>query len=199
MRIGWRILTAALAFGAEAVAQQAPPSPPTEPSRRLTFDSATTASVPATTPRDRTFDWTSGLDVTATCPTCPDDGRPPSTNGNAPWVWGARVRAGSASNWFGVGVVGQRNAQLPLFMAQPLGGLPQAEAPSSMARLGDTRTNWQVVLQGERTLWRSAHGVTTGVVGEVFLPLGAWGATPASADAPSPSSRALRGAFRVRF
>jgi hypothetical protein len=197
MRIGFAVLTAVLALGPDAGAQ--PAQQPPEAPRRLTIDTATTASVPAAAPHDRRIDWTSGLDVTATCPTCPDERRPPFTNGNAPWLWSARLRAGSESKWFGVGVVGQRNAQLPLFMTQPLGGLPQAETPSSTARLGDPRTNWQVVLQGERTVWRSPRGVTTGVLGEAFLPLGAWGAAPGSTDAPSPSSRAVRGAFRVRF
>ena len=195
MRLGIGLLTAVLAMAGEAAAQTSP-----DPPRRLRLDTATTDAAPAPPTRERDpWDWTSSLDVAATCPTCSAGGRLPSTNANTPWLWGTRVRIGDDSDWLAVGVVGQRNMQRPLYMTQTLGGPPQADTPASTTPLGDTRTTWQLVLQGERTLWRSLHGATTGVVGEAFLPLGAWGAAPMSTTAPTPSSRAVRGAFRVRF
>ena len=196
MRLGIGLLAAVLGLGTEA-ASQAPSPPPAEPQPRLRLDTTIPAATSET--RESTSDWTTGLEVTAACPTCPDALRPPSTHGNAPWWWGARMRFGDDANWTAVGLVGQRNAPLPLFMTQEMGGPPRPGAPPSTAPLADTRTTWQLVLQGERALWHGRHGATTGVVGEAFLPLGAWGAAPAAVDAPTPARRAVRGAFRVRF
>jgi hypothetical protein len=195
MRLGIGFIAAVLAMAETAAAQTS-----ADPPRRLRLDTATTDAAPAPATRERDpWDWASSLDVTATCPTCPRAGRPAATNGNAPWLWGTRIRIGDDTDWLAAGVVGQRNVQRPLYMTEAVGGLPQADAPTSTTPLGDTRTTWQLVLQGERTLWRSLHGVTTGVVGEAFLPLGAWGKAPRSTTAPAASPRAARGAFRVRF
>jgi hypothetical protein len=195
MRFGVGVLTAVLVVGTEAAGQV--PGPPADPQPRLRLD--TTLPVPAPATRERPSDSTAGLEVTATCPACPDERHGPVVNGNAPWLWGARMRFGGDVNWTAVGLVGQRNAPLPLFMTQEMGGPPRPGAPSATAPLADTRTTWQLVLQGERALWHGRHGATTGVVGEAFLPLGTWGATPTSADAATPPRRAVRGAFRVRF
>ena len=196
MRLGIGLISAVLALGGEA-AGQAPSPRPTEPPPRLRLD--TTILVPTTEPRESTSDWTAGLDVTATCPSCPDERRPPVVNGNAPWLWSARWSGGSADTQVSFGVVGQRNTRLPLFMTQPIGGTPQAEAPSSLTPMGDTRTQWQLILGAEQTLWRRATGSTLGVLGEAFLPLPSVTPAPRTGDAPAPPKRAFRGAFRVRF
>lgn len=195
MRLVIGLITVVLVMAGTAVAQT-----PAEPPPRLRLDTATTDAASAAPSREHDpWDWASSLDVSATCPTCPAAVRPPSTNGNAPWLVAARVRFGDDTNWLAVGVAGQRNVQRPLYMTQAVGGLPQADAPTSTTPLGDSRTAWQLVLQGERALSRSLRGVTTGVVGEAFLPLGAWGEPPSSLTTPTASPRAVRGAFRVRF
>ena len=196
MRFGIGLLTAVLALAADA-AGQAPSPPPAEPQPRLRLD--TTIPVPPTEQRDSTVDWTAGLDVRATCPSCPDDRRPPVVDGNAPWLWSARWSGGSADTRVSFGVVGQRNTWLPLFMTQPIGGEPLPEVPSSLTPMGDTRTQWQLILGAEQTLWDRATGPSLGVLGEAFLPLPTLGAAPRANDAPTPTKRAFRGAFRVRF
>ena len=196
MRLGIGLLAAVIALGNEA-AGQAPSPRPTEPQPRLRLD--TTLPVPTTEPRESTSDWTAGLDVTATCPTCPDERRPPVVNGNAPWLWSARWSGGSADSRASFGLVGQRNTRLPLFMTQPIGGTPQAEAISSLTPMGDTRTQWQLNLGAEQTLWRGTTGPTLDLLGDAFLPLPGFARAPRTSDAPSPPRQAVRGGFRVRF
>jgi hypothetical protein len=196
MRLGIALLMAVLALAADA-ASQTPSPPPAEPQPRLRFD--TTIPVPTTERRETTVDWTAGLDVRATCPSCLDERRPPVVNGNAPWLWSARWSGGSADTRVSFGVVGQRNTWLPLFMTQPIGGEPLPEVPSSLTPMGDTRTQWQLTLGAEQTLLRRGTGPSLGVLGEAFLPLPSLGAAARTENAPAPAKRAFRGGFRVRF
>jgi hypothetical protein len=196
-----RALAAGLLFAMTPLPASAQPPPPppesTEP-RRLNLET----EIPerpalSLTPDQR---WPVELEVWVTCLTCPDAGGPPITNLNAPWSIAARVRRGDDRNWVSFGVVGQRNARLPLFMTTLPGELAPGDEPaSSWTATGDPRTHWQAVVQAERTLWDGPGSDTLGVLGEAFLPLALKTGPPAAGDAPRAPSRAVRGAFRVRF
>ncbi len=193
MRIGVALFVIGLVAATDVAGQ-----PPVDAPPRLKLENA----VPAPTPerRENPVDWTTGLDIRAACPSCPaDDRRPPAVNGNAPWMWSATWVGGTDSTRVSVGLVGQRNTRLPLFMTQPLGGTPQAEALSSLTPMGDSRTRWQVTLGAEQTLWERATGPDVGLLGDAFLPLPVFGPAPRTTDAPTPAKRAVRGGFRVRF
>ena len=140
------------------------------------------------------------LEVTAPCPTCPTGDRPPITNDDAPRNIAAYLTLGDTANYVRVGVIGQTNARLPLFMTTPIGGTASAQEPaSSMTSMGDPGTHWQVSIAAEQTPLGLRGGQTIGVLAEAFLPLALKTGPPAAGDAPRAQPRAVRGAFRVRF
>jgi hypothetical protein len=136
-----------------------------------------------------------------TCPTCPTDAdRTPSSDGTAPWRVGAFYTVGDLFNNVTFGLVGQRNERMPLYRSVPIGGAIGAAPPRLATNATtDTRTHWLATIAANKTLFDTQSGGAVGVLGDVFLPLGATKANPASADPPSPLGRAVRGAFRFLY
>ena len=192
MREGIRaaLLVCALSHGVTAGAQTAEvPAPPA---------SITIAAPPSpgTVPLPR--GWTFRFDAPAACTGCGDRLGPPIVNGNTPW------RVSGALNWqsdagaLGVRLTGQRGARLPVFMTPSVTGV-QMPAAASDTLLSGTRTQWQVTLSGERTLWRSRSGVRVSAFGDLHLPIGTTGRKADLDDVPLLSQTAFLGGFRVRF
>lgn len=183
------LLVCALSDGVPAAAQTAEvlPAPP----------NITIAAPPSPGPVPLPKGWTFRFDAPAACTGCGDRLGPPIVNGNTPW------RASGAFNWqsdagaLGVRLTGQRGARLPVFMTPSGIGVPPPAAADTL--LSETRTQWQVTLSGERTLWRSRGGASVSLFGDLHLPVGTTGRRPDTNDAPTPSQRAFLGGFRVRF
>jgi len=183
------LLVCALSDGGSAAAQTAevPQAPP----------NLTIAAPPSPGPVSLPKGWTFRFEAPATCIGCGDRSGPPVVNGNTPW------RASGALNWqsdagaVGVRVTGQRGARLPLFMTPSVGAPMPAAASGTL--LSDSRTQWQVTLSGERTLWRTRGGASLSLFGDLHLPLGTTGRRADTDDVPALSPRAVLGGFRVRF
>lgn len=184
------LLVCALSDGGSAAAQTAEvlPAPP----------NITIAAPPSPGPVSLPKGWTFRFDAPATCIGCGDYPGPPVVNGNTPW------RASGALNWqsdagaLGVRLTGQRGARLPLFMTPPPVGAPMPAAASDTV-LSDSRTQWQVTLSGERTLWRTRGGASLSLFGDLHLPVAATGRRPDIDDVPTLSQTAFLAGFRVRF
>lgn len=201
MRLGIGLLTAVLAVPGEAFAQQTPPTPPpADPSRRLTFETAFPPLPPvtaeaATAPRDS--GWAPRLELTLTCPSCEDDLRPPRIGAQPQWTMHGTAGVGNDSQRLTVGLAVQRNARLPLFLTETLGGASLPEPRSSFSAMGDSADRWQGTVQYERLLWRGRNGTTLDFVGEAFVPIVPWGGEK---DAPvRRRNLAGRAGLRVRF
>jgi hypothetical protein len=120
----------------------------------------------------------------------------PATDGNAPWRTGGALAWQVGGGGFGVRVTGQRGARLPLFMTPPGSSyVPRA----SDVMLSDSRTQWQVTLSAERTMWTSRGGGTWSLFGDLFLPLGSIGRAPATEDVRTPPQTAFIGGVRIRW
>ena len=119
-------------------------------------------------------------------------------NANAPWRVSGALGWQGAATALGLQVTGQRGARLPPFMTPSPAGV-QAPAAASDALLSDTRTRWQLTLNGERIVWTSIGGNTVSVFGEAHLPIGTTGRKAKTGDVSTVSPRAFLGGFRVRF
>lgn len=200
MRLGIGLITVVLAGAVEALAQQTPTPPPADPSRRLTFETAFPSVPPvtaeaATAPRP--LDWLPQLELTLTCPSCDDDLHPPMIGAQPQWALHGTAGVGNDNQRLTVGLAVQRNARLPLFLTETLGGVALPEPRSSFSAMGDSVDRWQATVQYERLLWRSRTGATVGVVGEAFVPIVPWGG---ERDVPvRPRNLAGRAGLRVRF
>jgi hypothetical protein len=184
------LVVCALSESVPAAAQTAevPQAPP----------SITIAAPPSPGPVPLPKGWTFRFDAPAACTGCGDRLGPPIVNGNAPW------RVSGAFNWqadagaLGVRLTGQRGARLPLFMTSSMPAVPMPAAAAD-ALLSDTRTQWQVTLSGERTLWRSRGGTSVSLFGDLHLPVGTAGRRPSTSDAPALSQTAFLAGFRIRW
>lgn len=186
------LLVCALSEGATAAAQTAElPQALVPPDIRI-------AAPPAAGPVPLSKGWTFRFDAPATCTGCRDGLGAPVVNGNTPWLVGAALSRHSDAGALGVRLTGQRGARLPLFMTPSVGGLPRP-AGAADALLSDTRTQWQVTLSGERTLWRSRGGASLSLFGDLHLPLGITGRRPDTSDVPALSQTAFLAGFRVRW
>lgn len=193
MRGGVRaaLLVCVLSDGGSAAAQTAevPPAPPPPDIRFVAPPVAGPVSLPK--------GWTFRFDAPATCAGCGDGLGAPVVNGNTPWRVGAAFSRQSDAGALAVRLTGQRGARLPLFMPS-VGGL-QRPAGAADAMLSDTRTQWQVTLSGERTVWRSRGGASLSLFGDLHLPLGTTGRRPDTNDVPALSQTAFLAGFRVRW
>ena len=94
---------------------------------------------------------------------------------NAPQTFGAGMHIGGRSASFSVGAVGSRSARLPLFVSTILAN-PQTPMPmpdvSSLSDLAQSNYTWQVIAAARKNLFTSQGGVTVGVAGDVFIPVG---------------------------
>jgi hypothetical protein len=201
MRLGIGLIAAVLAVAGEAFAQQTPATPPpADPSRRLTFETAfpplpPVTADPGTAPRQR--GWAPQVELTLSCPACEDDLRPPMIGAQPQWTMHGRAGVGNDRQRLTVGLAVQRNARLPLFLTETLGGEALPEPRSSFSAMGDSADRWQATLQYERLLWRSRSGTTVGVGGDVFVPIVPWGGAK---DSPERRRNlAGRAGLRVRF
>lgn len=197
----WIVGLALVCHAAVASAQPSAPQEP-DPPRRLRLE--VPPSPPSPLDVTPTTGSSPGLRTLATCPTCPtDDDRAPVTAGTAgiaPWRAGAFYTVGDPFNHVTFGVVGQRNERLPLYMSVPI-GVPIGPAPllSGANATLDTRTHWLAAIAAEKSLRDIRGGAALGILGEAFLPFGAFAPKSASINPPSPSGRAVRGGLRVLF
>lgn len=200
MRLGPGVLVAMLAMEGDVAARQAPvPQPMAEPPpRRLTLETVfPPADTPVPAPDRIERGWTPQLELTFSCPSCPDERRPPVIGAQPQWTVHATSSLGDDRQRLTLGLAGQRNARLPLFMTETLAGDALPMPPSAMTTMGDTLTRWQATVQAERLLWRSRGGVTLHLVGEAVVPLVPSGSE--QSGAVRSRNLAGRGAFRVRF
>jgi len=118
---------------------------------------------------------------------------------NAPQTFGAGMHIGGRSASFSVGAVGSRSARLPLFVSTILAN-PQTPMPmpdvSSLSDLAQSNYTWQVVAAARKSLFTSTGGVTVGVAGDVFIPVGSQSSDIVPQNPVIPS-RAVR--FGVTF
>jgi hypothetical protein len=94
---------------------------------------------------------------------------------NAPQAFGGGMHLGGSSASFSVGAVGSRNARLPLFvstlMANPQMPMPMPDV-SSLSDLARSNYTWQLIAAARKNLFTWKGGVTVGVAGDVFIPVG---------------------------
>jgi len=100
-----------------------------------------------------------------------------------------------------VGALGSRNARLPLFvstfLANPQVPLPMPDV-SSLSDLAQSNYTWQVIAAAKKTLFTSKSGVTVGVAGDVFIPVGSQSSDIVSSNPVIPS-RAVRFGVTLGF
>jgi hypothetical protein len=109
---------------------------------------------------------------------------------------GGSFRFGSPRASVSFGALGSRDYRLPVFMSTVLAG---AEIPtpalSSLTDMSRGAMTWQGTASAKATVFTSKRGVTVGVAGDVFIPIGT--ETPQTPHNPVLSSRAIR--FGVTF
>lgn len=163
-----------------------PTPPPSRPDERDTVS-----------PRRWRFDFTA---PPMRCAECPATDMRPERRSNAPWAVEADLAYASPDTAAAVGVVAHRNYQAPFYMSRPLANAQ--ELPSGGASFFDpakSATSWLLTARFDRTLFRARSGLTLGIVGDLFVPVGAQGAPPGAREAPRTSSWAGRLGTRVRF
>ena len=92
---------------------------------------------------------------------------------NAPQTFGGDIHIGGRSASFSVGAMGSRNARLPLFMSTTVANarIPMPDV-SSLSDMAMSNTTWQVIAAARKNLFTSKGGVTVGVAGDAFIPVG---------------------------
>ena len=175
-------------------ATSAPAPAPASARRALRLDALTAPKAPEPWPRRA---WLFGPDIRLSCPGCGADGLAPRRNLNAPWTLASAWQVGRGATVFGASLVGQRGANAPLYLQGPIDAAART-TPSSWVAMGDTRTQWDLVLRTERRLFRTRGGVTVSLFGEGFVPLGAAGATPPG-GVPGLAQGALLVGIRIRW
>lgn len=133
-------------------------------------------------------------------PSAGDDQQPWSPNRTkGPQSVGASIHVGGDHSSLSLGVIGTRYYQMPLFTSTLLAG-PEIPTPamSSLTDVSRGAITWQIVGSMTKTVFESKGGKAVGIVGDIFIPMGA----QVSADVPhNPAlpSRAVRIGLKFGF
>jgi hypothetical protein len=118
---------------------------------------------------------------------------------NAPKTFGGALKFGGDAAAVSIGIIGSQNARLPQFMSTTLAGtaIPTPDVPS-FSDMSRSSTRWQLVASAQKNVFTSKRGVTVGITGDVFVPVGTESpdGTPAG---PLISSRAVRFGVKLGF
>jgi hypothetical protein len=190
LRLLLALVSIMVCAGSMAAAQTQDPAAAPSPSPPLRLDTwslplrGATPDVQVKAPRIETSG--SGL-----CPSCSSDVMPPR-GANDPWWIESRVRFDRPGGGFSAGVVGRRNAVLPLFASVPVGGgaYQPPMTSSSTANFETSNIDWSVIIGVRRRVLTTARGSTFDVVADGIIPVNPDQISRTSA--PSAPSKSLR-------